>query len=50
MLSLENSYNAEDLIDFDRKAKEGASLDEITIVWNPNLMVPVFHYFMKMIY
>ncbi len=27
MLSLENSYNAEDLIDFDRKAKEGAQLD-----------------------
>jgi DNA ligase (NAD+) len=26
MLSLENSYQAEDLIDFDRKAKEGAQL------------------------
>jgi DNA ligase (NAD+) len=26
MLSLENSYNAEDLIDFDRKAKDGAQL------------------------
>ena len=26
MLSLENSYNADDLIDFDRKAKEGAEL------------------------
>jgi DNA ligase (NAD+) len=29
MLSLENSYNAEDLTDFDRKAKEGAELDAI---------------------
>lgn len=27
MLSLENSYNAEDLLDFDRKAREGTSLD-----------------------
>ena len=27
MLSLENSYNAEDLTDFDRKAKEGAQLE-----------------------
>ena len=35
MLSLENSYNAEDLIDFDRKAKEGASLDEITYCVEP---------------
>jgi DNA ligase (NAD+) len=30
MLSLENSYNAEDLIDFDRKARESANLDAIT--------------------
>ena len=29
MLSLDNSYNAEDLLDFDRKVKEGARLDEI---------------------
>ncbi len=29
MLSLENSYNADDLNDFDRKAKEGAELDSI---------------------
>ena len=35
MLSLENSYNAEDLIDFDRKAKEGAGLDEITYCVEP---------------
>ena len=27
MLSLENSYDADDLIDFDRKAKEGAQLE-----------------------
>ena len=26
MLSLDNSYNAEDLLDFDRKVKEGAQL------------------------
>ena len=30
MLSLENSYNADDLNDFDRKAREGALLDSIT--------------------
>jgi DNA ligase (NAD+) len=35
MLSLENSYNAEDLIDFDRKAKEGAGLEEITYCVEP---------------
>ncbi|HUR11950.1 MAG TPA: hypothetical protein VM012_11300, partial [Flavitalea sp.] len=27
MLSLENSYNAEDLVDWDRKAREAARLD-----------------------
>ena len=35
MLSLENSYNAEDLTDFDRKAKEGAQLDEIAYCIEP---------------
>ncbi|MEN9701951.1 MAG: hypothetical protein RIR55_1288 [Bacteroidota bacterium] len=35
MLSLENSYNAEDLNDFDRKAKEGAQLDAITYCVEP---------------
>jgi DNA ligase (NAD+) len=35
MLSLENSYNADDLIDFDRKAKEGAGLSEITYCVEP---------------
>ena len=35
MLSLENSYNAEDLNDFDRKAKEGAGLEEITYCVEP---------------
>jgi len=35
MLSLENSYNAEDLIDFDRKAIEGAGIDSITYCVEP---------------
>ena len=35
MLSLENSYNAEDLIDFDRKAREGAELASITYCVEP---------------
>jgi DNA ligase (NAD+) len=35
MLSLENSYNAEDLNDFDRKAKEGAQLDSIKYCVEP---------------
>jgi DNA ligase (NAD+) len=35
MLSLENSYNAEDLNDFDRKAREGALLEEITYCVEP---------------
>ena len=35
MLSLENSYNAEDLIDFDRKAREGAGLESITYCVEP---------------
>lgn len=35
MLSLENSYNAEDLFDFDRKAKEGAQIQEITYCIEP---------------
>ena len=34
-LSLENSYNAEDLIDFDRKARESAGLDAITYCVEP---------------
>ncbi|MGI9137976.1 MAG: NAD-dependent DNA ligase LigA, partial [Sediminibacterium sp.] len=35
MLSLENSYNAEDLNDFDRKAREGAQLENITYCVEP---------------
>lgn len=35
MLSLENSYNAGDLNDFDRKARESASLDSITYCVEP---------------
>ena len=35
MLSLENSYNADDLNDFDRKAREGAQLEEITYCVEP---------------
>ena len=35
MLSLENSYNAEDLNDFDKKAQEGAQLESITYCVEP---------------
>ena len=35
MLSLENSYNGEDLNDFDRKARESASLESITYCVEP---------------
>ncbi|MEP7237563.1 MAG: NAD-dependent DNA ligase LigA, partial [Ferruginibacter sp.] len=35
MLSLENSYNAEDLLDFDRKAKELSGLDTIEYCVEP---------------
>lgn len=35
MLSLENSYNAEDLLDFDRKAQEGAELNLLTYCVEP---------------
>ena len=35
MLSLDNSYNAEDLIDFDRKARELTGLDEIVYCIEP---------------
>lgn len=35
MLSLENSYNAEDLIDWDRKAREASGLDEIEYCVEP---------------
>jgi len=35
MLSLENSYNSEDLLDWDRKARESAGLDEITYTVEP---------------
>lgn len=35
MLSLENSYNAEDLVDFDRKAMEGAGLEKIAYCVEP---------------
>jgi DNA ligase (NAD+) len=35
MLSLENSYNADDLLDFDRKARELSGLDEIAYCVEP---------------
>ncbi|NSL89762.1 NAD-dependent DNA ligase LigA [Chitinophaga sp. Mgbs1] len=35
MLSLENSYNADDLIDWDRKAREAAGMDEIEYCIEP---------------
>ena len=35
MLSLENSYNADDLLDFDRKARELSALDEIEYCVEP---------------
>ena len=35
MLSLENSYNADDLIDWDRKAKEASGLNEIEYCVEP---------------
>ncbi len=35
MLSLENSYNADDLNDFDRKARESANLDSISYCVEP---------------
>ena len=35
MLSLENSYNAPDLVDFDRKAQEGAGIPKITYCVEP---------------
>src|SRR5258707_5196543 len=35
MLSLDNSYNSEDLIDFDRKAKEATGLDKIEYCVEP---------------
>ncbi len=35
MLSLENSYNAEDLIDWDRKVKELSALDQVTYSIEP---------------
>lgn len=35
MLSLENSYNADDLIDWDRKAREASGLDEIEYCVEP---------------
>jgi DNA ligase (NAD+) len=35
MLSLENSYNAEDLLDFDRKARELSGLEEIEYCVEP---------------
>jgi DNA ligase (NAD+) len=42
MLSLENSYNADDLIDWDRKAKEVAQKQNWNIVLNQNLMAQAF--------
>lgn len=35
MLSLDNSYNSDDLKDFDRKAKQAAKLDQITYCVEP---------------
>jgi DNA ligase (NAD+) len=49
MLSLDNSYNSEDLQDFDRKARELTGLDVIEYCRSQNLTAAVFHWFMKMI-
>lgn len=35
MLSLDNSYNAEDLIDWDRRVREGSGLDAVTYCIEP---------------
>src|SRR3954470_1133761 len=35
MLSLDNSYNSEDLVDFDRKAREGVGLAEMEYCVEP---------------
>lgn len=35
MLSLDNSYNSDDLVDFDRKAREGTRLDKIEYCAEP---------------
>ncbi|MEI9909451.1 MAG: hypothetical protein WDO71_07175 [Bacteroidota bacterium] len=35
MLSLDNSYNSEDLVDFDRKAREATGLDKIEYCVEP---------------
>jgi DNA ligase (NAD+) len=35
MLSLDNSYNSDDLVDFDRKAREGTGLDSIEYCVEP---------------
>jgi DNA ligase (NAD+) len=44
MLSLENSYNEEDLIDWDRKAREVAKKELLEYcALNQSLMVQVFH-------
>jgi DNA ligase (NAD+) len=50
MLSLENSYNADDLLDWDRKARELSDLPDRIFVLNLNLMAPAFPWFMKMIF
>ena len=47
MLSLDNSYNAEDLYEFDRKARELSGTQEIEYCINPNSMVPAFPSFTR---
>ena len=49
MLSLDNSYNAEDLIDFDRKARELTGLNEIEYCVEPKFDGGSISLFMKMI-
>ena len=42
MLSLDNSYNSDDLKDFDRKTKQATGLQQITYWWNPSLTAKYF--------
>jgi DNA ligase (NAD+) len=47
MLSLDNSYNSDDLLDFDRKARELTGLGEIEYCVEPKFDGPAFRWCMK---
>ena len=49
MLSLENSYNPQDLIDWDKRVRGIVDIKKLNTVQNQNLTGQVFHLFMKMI-